>query len=78
MHDGLSDSLLRPALVAFAESERQALLTELVNSVRQEERSTLKESRIAGRIEVYEGLLDALDTFAREQLSLSAGTTANA
>jgi hypothetical protein len=65
--------LLRPALEAFIESERQQLLKDLVAAVCLTERSTLKESRLAGKIEAHEGLLSQLEKFAVEQLAQAQG-----
>ena len=65
--------MLRPALVAFIESERQQLLKDLVSAVCLAERSTHKESRLAGKIEAYEGLLDAAEHFALAQLTEAQG-----
>jgi len=52
------------------------LLKDLVTAVCLTERSTLKESRLAGKIEAYEGLLSQLEKYAVEQLGQTQGVRA--
>lgn len=40
----------------------------LVQLVRQDERETMKEARLAGCVEVYENLMNDLERFAEKQL----------
>lgn len=68
LNEGLTDSLLRPALEAFAAEMRRHYLEELVQAVRSGERNSHKESYLAGRVDAYEVLLSDLSFFAREQL----------
>ena len=68
LNEGLGDSLLRPALEAFALEFRLEFLNQLVQAVRQKERDTMKESYLAGKVEAYETLLSQLEHFAQEQL----------
>lgn len=60
--------MLRSAIQAFARDEREELLRQLVSLVRQEDRATLKEAFIAGKVEACEILLDQLEQFAKTQL----------
>lgn len=66
--EALSDSLLRPALEEFVQTQRMASLNDLMRSVRMREREPMKESFIAGKVEAYETLLTLMDAFAKEQL----------
>ena len=72
LHDGLQDPLLNAGLQAFVAARREERTTALVQAVRQHVRDTLKESRIAGEVEVYDNLISDLRRFALEQLR-SAG-----
>lgn len=68
--DGLGDALLRPALEAFFEDQKQLYLSQLTRAVRQRKsvKDTWMESELAGKIAVYESILAELDTFARTQM----------
>jgi hypothetical protein len=68
LNEGLEDTLLRPALEAFAVEMRQHYLEELVQAVLKLERDTHRESYLAGRVDAYEVLLSDLRFFASEQL----------
>jgi len=68
LFDALDDPLLRPALAAFFGHQREEHLDMLVQAVRQSVRDTMKEARLAGKIEAYEELMSGLQRFAEEQL----------
>jgi hypothetical protein len=68
LHDGLDDSLLRPALQAFFEEQRMAHLEMVVRAVCSPARDTMKEARLAGKVEAYETALMELTRFAKNQL----------
>ena len=68
MVEALSDPLFRPALEEFAKQMRADLLNDLVRAVRASERHTHRESFIAGKVEVFEGLITQLDHFAKVEL----------
>jgi len=68
LYDGLNDPLLRAALQAFIEKQRQDLRDGLLHAVRQHVRDTMKEARLAGKEESYDEFLLELSRFAEEQL----------
>ena len=68
LYDGLTDPLLKPALEQFFEEQRQETLEALVTAVRQSVRDTMKEARLAGKVEVYENAMGELRRFAEKQL----------
>ena len=68
LYDGLTDPLLKPALEQFFEEQRQETLDALVTAVRQSVRDTMKEARLAGKVEVYENVFGELRRFAEKQL----------
>jgi hypothetical protein len=68
LHDGLEDALLRPALDAFFRDQRLIHLDMLLQAVRSPGRDTMKEARLAGKVEAYETALSELTRFAKDQL----------
>jgi hypothetical protein len=68
LYDGLADPLLRAALVAFFEKQKQDLRESLLNAVRQHQRDTMREARIAGQEEAYSECLRDMQRFAEESL----------
>jgi len=68
LFEALNDPLLRPALEAFVQQQKEFLTEQLLGSVRSKERDTMRDSRFAGLIEAYEDLLRDLEHFAKEQL----------
>lgn len=68
LYDGLSDALLRPALTQFFQTQRADALEELQRAVLQNMRDTMKEARLAGRVDAYEKALPELQRFAEKQL----------
>ena len=68
LYDGLQDPLLSAALIAFFERAKQECVEMLLNAVRHTIRDTMKEARLAGKIEAYENAVHDLEQFAREQI----------
>lgn len=68
LYEALNDALLRPALEAFFEEQRQDNIKLLLSAVRQTVRDTMKEARLAGKVEAYEDALAELQHFAKKAL----------
>lgn len=68
LYDALSDPLLRPALEEFFAKQREENITNLLHAVQQHSRDTMKEARLAGKVEAYEETLSQMQRFAEEQL----------
>ena len=68
LFDALCDPLFKPALQTFLNEQRQEHLEMLVRAVRMEDRATLKEAFLAGKIEAYESLFRELEQFAAMEL----------
>lgn len=68
LYDGLNDPLLSAALIAFYEKQKADHLAMLLSAVRQSLRDTMKEARLAGKVEAYEDSLSDMQRFAEEQL----------
>lgn len=68
LSDGLSDPLLRPALIEFFDAQRSEAVSALKDAVMCSTRDTMKESRIAGRADAYERAMSDLDEFARRAI----------
>lgn len=66
--DGLNDPLLGPALNAFFAEQYKQNLEELVRSVSQHVRDTMKEARLAGKVDAYQTCEADLRRWAEEQL----------
>jgi len=64
----LADPLLRPGLEAFFNLAKDEHVEMLLSAVRQNVRDTMKEARLAGKVEAYENALRELQRFATEQL----------
>jgi hypothetical protein len=64
----LNDPLLSMALMAFYERQRMEHIEMLLSAVRQSVRDTMKEARLAGKVEAYENSLRELQRFAEEQM----------
>jgi hypothetical protein len=69
----LQDPLFRPALQAFFEQQKQEHTELLLRAVRQSIRDTMKEARLAGKVEAYEDSLRDLERFAQEQIRSAKG-----
>lgn len=52
--------------------QRSDTIELLLSAVRQGVRDTLKEARLAGKVEAYESTLRDLELFAKTQLELAA------
>ena len=72
LHDGVHDILLRAALEAFFAERRAIEVENLLMAVKKHQRDNQMESRIAGKIEAYEGALRDMEHFAKEQLVRTA------
>jgi hypothetical protein len=59
---------MRPAIEAFYEQQRSEHIEMLLSAVRQSVRDTMKEARLAGKVEAYENSLRELQRFAEESL----------
>ncbi len=57
----------------FFESQKAENVEMLLRAVRQSVRDTMKESRLAGKIEAYEDGLRDLQRFAEEQIRSAKG-----
>lgn len=68
LYDGLDDPLLNEALQDFFKRQRETYTDELLSAVRQHIRDNQKESRLAGKVEVYEEILSDLRRYAEEQI----------
>lgn len=68
LYDGLNDPLLRPALAAFFEEQEKQAVSDLLRSVRQKIRDTMREASCAGKAEAFETMMSELDKFADRQL----------
>lgn len=68
LFDGLQDPLLSAGLIAFYEQQRAEHVEMLLSAVRQSVRDTMKEARLAGKVEVYENCLRELQRFAEDQM----------
>jgi hypothetical protein len=64
----LNDPSIRPALEAFFSEQRMETIELLLSAVRQGVRDTMKEARLAGKVEAYENTLREMEQFAKEQL----------
>lgn len=71
LYEALDDPLLRPALDAFFHDRRIETLDMLLQAVRHPVRDTMKEARLAGKVEAYESALTELKHFAAESLRQS-------
>jgi hypothetical protein len=69
----LQDPLFRPALEAFFSEQRKEHIELLLRAVRQSVRDTMKEARLAGKVEAYEDSLRDLERFAQEQIRSAKG-----
>lgn len=68
LYDGLNDPLLSAALTAFYHQQKTEHTEMLLSAVRQSVRDTMKEARLAGKVEAYENSLRELQRFAEESL----------
>ena len=68
LYDALDDPLLNEALQDFFNVRRELHTEELLAAVRQHVRDTMKEARLAGKVEVYEEIVSELRRYAEEQL----------
>jgi hypothetical protein len=68
LRDAVNDSLFRPSLAAFFNQKRDESVEQLLAAVRQHVRDNQKESRLAGKVEAYENVVEDLKRFAEEQL----------
>lgn len=68
LYDGLNDPLLRAGLLAFFENQKKDLRESLLSAVRQHQRDTMKEARLAGKEESYDECLREMQRFAEESL----------
>lgn len=68
LYDGLQDPLLKAALESFFDDARAANMDSLLHAVQQHQRDTMKEARLAGKIEAYSNCLTELWRFAEEQM----------
>lgn len=68
LYEVLSDPLFSPALEAFFSEQTKDNTDALLRAVRQPIRDTMKEARLAGKVEAYENALQELRHFAQEQL----------
>lgn len=59
---------MRPAIEAFFAEAKEEHTEMLLSAVRQSVRDTMKEARLAGKVEAYENSLRELRRFAEEQL----------
>lgn len=59
---------MRAGLEAFFETAKQEHMEQLLTAVRHSGRDTMKEARLAGKVEAYENSLRDLQQFAKEQL----------
>jgi hypothetical protein len=73
LFDALRDELFRPALGAFFEQQASEHKDMLLRAVRQSVRDTMKEARLAGKVEAYEDALMDLKRFAEEQIRSAKG-----
>jgi hypothetical protein len=71
--EALGDPLLRPTLEEFCQRERLAGLNDLVQAVRTHDRDFHRESFLAGKIEVFETLMQLLEKFATEAMEKAQG-----
>lgn len=72
LYEALNDALFRPSLEAFFNEQRQEHIEMLLLAVRQSIRDTMKEARLAGKVEAYENALRDLEHFAKKQLEQAA------
>lgn len=72
LYDAINDPLLAPALKAFFEDHRQNTINQLLSSVRQSVRDTMKEAKLAGKEEAYANAMDDLKLFAQRQMKDAA------
>jgi len=73
LHDALQDPLFRPALETFFEERKRESVEMLLRAVRQPIRDTMKEARLAGKVEAYEDSLRDMIQFAQEQMREAKG-----
>jgi hypothetical protein len=70
--EALSDPSIRPALESFFSEQRTDTIELLLKAVRLSVRDTMKEARLAGKVEAYENTLREMEHFAKEQLQMAA------
>jgi hypothetical protein len=68
LFEAIREPMLRPALEAFFEEQKRETIEMLLSAVRQGARDTMKEARLAGKVEAYENTLREMELFAKEQL----------
>ncbi len=67
-HDALHDPFIAAGLEAFFQQAKDEHTEMLLSAVRQNVRDTMKEARLAGKVEAYENSLRELQRFSEEQL----------
>jgi hypothetical protein len=72
LYDALQDPLIRPALQEFFQEQRTENIDALLHAVQQHLRDTMKEARLAGKVEAYETAMSELQRFAEKQLRESS------
>lgn len=72
LYDGLNDPLISAGLTEFFSEGERTLTGQLVRAVKQSVRDTMREARLAGKVEAYEEMLPELRKFAVEQLKGAA------
>jgi hypothetical protein len=68
LFDALDDPLIKPALEEFFREQKEIHTDMLLSAVRQSVRDTMKEARLAGKVEAYEDNYRDLRRFAEQQL----------
>lgn len=72
LFDAVNDPLLNIALTKFFDEQKQQSTEMLLSAVRQSVRDTMKEARLAGKVEAYDNCLSEMRHFAQEQLRSAA------
>ena len=68
LFDALNDESFKPAMQLFLSQRHKELTGDLLAAIRKNDRDTMKEAQIAGKMEVYETLYRDLEQFAENSL----------
>lgn len=68
LNDAIHDPLCGLALREFVRSQYEAHVDLLLRALRQQERDTMKEAALAGKIDAYETMLEELKYFSQRML----------
>ena len=72
LHDAMNDESFAASLAIFFHHQAADYREKVTRAVCQPIRDTMREARLAGKVEAYEEAMSDLRTFAREQLKQAA------